>query len=118
MRVTYPAGSHNAPDMLDSAVSQICDVRLLTGEASVMMRFDQDEWKALSGGELVNITFPGEDLSIYQQMANPELAPSKEVYFDEVAQIMEKSKHKWEVLVDWVQKTFNDMLDGVPNVCT
>jgi hypothetical protein len=126
MKVTYPAGSHNAVNLTDSAITQICDVRLLTGEADVMMRFDQDEWNALSGGTLVNITFgavPGEEgeegqdpLSIYQKMANPELRPSNEIYFDEVAQMMENTKHKREDLVDWVALAFNDMLDNAFNI--
>jgi hypothetical protein len=98
--------------LLDIAVSQICDVRLLTGEADVMMRFDQDEWYALSGGELVNITFPDDNLSVFNQMSNPHLHHSEYLYFDEIAQVMEKSKHKWQRLVNWVQTTFNDMLDG------
>jgi hypothetical protein len=116
MKVTYPAGSHNALNFTDSAISQICDIRLLTGEANVMMRFKQDEWNALSGGTLVNITFPGEDMAIYQKLNNPELVPSSDIYFDEVAQVMDKNKHKLAKLVDWVQVAFNDMLDGVPNV--
>jgi hypothetical protein len=44
MKVVFPIGSHNAEGLEESAVSQLCDVRLLAGEAEVMMRFHQDEW--------------------------------------------------------------------------
>jgi hypothetical protein len=116
MQVMYPPFSHNAPGLESSAITQICDVRFLTGEAEVMMRFAQDEWDVLSGGTLVNITFPEENLSVYQQMENPLLTPSNQIYFEQIAILLEKNKRKWSLLVDWVADAFNDMLDGVPNV--
>jgi hypothetical protein len=112
----YPPFSHNAEGLEDSAITQICDVRFLTGEAEVQMRFLQDEWDALSGGTLVNITFPDSKLSLYNQMQNPQQTPSSEIYYDEVAQVLENHKDKFSELVDWVADSFNDMLDGVPNV--
>lgn len=39
MSVTYPAFSHNAAGMQDTAIKQICDVQLQTGEANVMTQF-------------------------------------------------------------------------------
>jgi hypothetical protein len=116
MKVTFPAFSHNAIGMEDSAVTQICDVRLLTGEADVMMRFEQDEYGVLSGGTLVNITFPDDGLSIYNTLDNPELTPSSAVFQDQVARVMEAKKRKWVNLVDWVADTFTDMLNGNENV--
>ncbi len=44
--------SHNAPGLEDKAISQICDVRFLTGEADVQMKFDQDELDILSRYDL------------------------------------------------------------------
>jgi hypothetical protein len=64
----------------------------------------------------VNIIFSDDNLSIYNQMRNPKLKPSSEIFYDEVALVLEKNKHKWAALVDWVADAFNDMLDGVPNV--
>jgi hypothetical protein len=126
MKVRYPIGSHNAPGLNGSAIHQICDVRLLAGEAEVMMRFEQDEWyslpysftyrNALSGGSLINITFPGEDLSIFQSIANPELTPSSDIYFEKIAAIMEPNKHKWAKVTEWAGTAFGNMLDGVPNI--
>jgi hypothetical protein len=72
---------------------------------------------ALNGGELINITFPGEDLTIYQSIANPEALPhSYDIYFDEVAEHMEEHKHDWEKVTRWAALAFNDMLDGNPVV--
>jgi hypothetical protein len=116
MQVLYPPFSHNAPGLESSAITQICDVRLLTGEAEVMMRFAQDEWDVLSGGTLVNITFPEENLSVYQQLENPLLTPSKDIYYEQIEQALEKNKHDNAQLIEWVKDTFNDMLDGAFNV--
>jgi hypothetical protein len=93
-------------------VSQICDIQFLTGEAEVMMRYRQDELRILNAGTLVNITFPGEDLAVYQQLENEELEPSSEIYFDQIALVLQKNKYKWEKLVDWVATAFSEILDG------
>jgi hypothetical protein len=116
----YPAGSHNAPGLETSAISQLCDVRFLTGEAEVQMRFMQDEVDGLSTGTLVNITFAGPDdnLSVINQMEYPKLKPSSEIYYDQLAILMEKNKQKWVNLVDWVAEAFNDLLDEIPTVCS
>jgi hypothetical protein len=100
----------------ESAVSQICDVRFLTGEAEVQMRFDQDEVGILSTGTLVNITFPEDNLSVINQMEYPLLAPSSKIYYDQLAIILEKDKHKWAVLTDWVSMALTDIMDGVHDV--
>ena len=113
--VTYPAFSHNAIGLEESAISQICDVRLLTGEAEVVMRFQQDEYSALSGGTLVNINFPNGP-KVYQKFDNPNQKPSSDLYFDEIAQALVETKRKQKDLIDWVSVAFNDMLDDVPNV--
>jgi hypothetical protein len=47
IKVIFPIGSHNAKGFEDSAIHQLCDIRLLAGEAEVMMRFHQDEWYIL-----------------------------------------------------------------------
>jgi hypothetical protein len=96
MKVTFPANSYNAKGLENSAVSQLCDIRLF----EVMMRFKQDEWyclilthlfrHALNGGELINVTFPGENLTIYNSIANKNALPhSDDIYFDEVAEHLE-----------------------------
>ena len=79
------------------------------------MHFDIDEWDALSGGSLVNITFPEEHLSILNQMSYPKELHSEEIYYDQLALVMEKHKHERQDLVAWVADAFNDMLDGVDN---
>jgi hypothetical protein len=77
------------------------------------MRFSQDEYDILSGGELVNITFPDDNLSVYNQMENTQLPPSSDIFYDQIEIILEKSRNKWETLVKWVGVTFNDMLDDI-----
>jgi hypothetical protein len=48
-KIVFAAKTHSAIGFEDVAVSQICDVQMLTGEAEVQMRFDQDEWEIFSG---------------------------------------------------------------------
>jgi hypothetical protein len=116
IKVIFPAFSHNAPGLENSSISQICDVRFLTGEAEVQMRFEQDEWDILSSGNLVNITFPADNLSVYNQKQKPLLTPSNRIYYDQIAIILEKEKHKWAELIERVATVVNDMLDGVSEV--
>jgi hypothetical protein len=116
MKITFPPNSHNTPGLEASAISQLCDVRFLTGEAEVQIRFTQDKYDILSGGELINITFPDDNLSIFNELANPDLPPSTDIFYDEVAAVLEKSSHKWMELVDWVSVTFGFLLDDIATV--
>lgn len=86
--VTYPAFTHNVAKWHDSAIKQTCDIKMVTSEANVMTRFykvqpidliKQDELDVMSGGSLVNITFP-EDLTVYNQLENPGYQPSSKIY--------------------------------------
>ncbi len=39
---------------------------------------------------------------------------SSEIFYDQVAKVLEKDKETWNLLVEWVAVAFNDMLDDTP----
>jgi hypothetical protein len=45
-------------------------------------------------------------------MEHPD-KPSNEIFYDEVALIMQKNRHKWAKLTGWVATAMKDIADGV-----
>lgn len=87
LEVTVPAGSHSNAEFSDIAITQLCEVKLVTGTGSVQFSFIVDEWAMVTGGQIVNITTTHRveqtTVTALQSIRYPELKGSDEMYYGE-----------------------------------
>lgn len=112
IKVVYPPNSHNFAELSDSAIMQVCDMRIRTSVGDVMLQFQIDDYGVVSGGEIINITLP----NYFTILKDAGVNGAVPYYYDQLAEAMFERHAEWARLLKWLEILHRETFNGVPKI--